>query len=77
MAEEDAEGVVGEHPEDGGLQDHIAHWMEVLEGWVRRIDLGMGRQDGDVAYLNGDGALDGKQELHDENGADAVKGVTE
>jgi hypothetical protein len=76
MAEEDAEGDGG-NSGDGDLQDHIAHWVEVLDGWVKRIDLGMGRQEGDVASLNGNGAVDGNRKLHEADGADVVEGLTE
>jgi hypothetical protein len=60
--------------EEDGLQDHIAHWMEVLDDWVKRIDLGLGRQDGEAISL--DGAVDGGLPPRvDEAGADGTKGV--
>ena len=42
MKEEEAEELGGGSPEDGLLQDHLAHWVEVLDRWVRRVDLGLG-----------------------------------
>jgi hypothetical protein len=31
---------------DSGLQEHIAHWAEVLDRWVQSIDRRLGRRDG-------------------------------
>ena len=45
-AEMDAEEFDGSNLADEGLQDHISHWAEVLDRWVRGIDRGLGRQDG-------------------------------
>jgi hypothetical protein len=45
MGEEDAEGSDGGSLEEGALEDHIAHWIEVLDRWVKRVDVGLGRQD--------------------------------
>jgi hypothetical protein len=53
MAEKDAEEVDGNNLVDGGLQDHLAHWMDVLDRWVRRIDKGLGRQDGVAGPIAG------------------------
>ncbi|MDQ6879689.1 MAG: hypothetical protein M3082_18710 [Candidatus Dormibacteraeota bacterium] len=50
--------------EDGTLQEHLAHWAEVLDRWVKGVDMGMGRQDGeaaDAASLNGTQADAGSQ----------------
>jgi hypothetical protein len=66
--------------EDGALQEHIAHWVEVLDTWVKRVDLGMGRKsatnvgDGDGAtHPDGDG-LD--QSLpHSDDGAGMPESV--
>jgi len=55
--------------EEEGLQDHIAHWVDVLDRWVKRIDTGLGRQDG-AATSNGDGEL-----LQMDDGDDVAKGV--
>jgi hypothetical protein len=46
MPVKDIDGLEGNNPGDGGLQSDIAHWAEVLDRWVRRIDLRLGRQDG-------------------------------
>src|ERR1700730_13290016 len=56
MSAEDAEGLDSAGLEEGGLQDNIAHWVEVLDRWVRRIESGMGRQDGEAASLDGERA---------------------
>ncbi len=55
MAEKDAEEVDGNNLADGGLPDHLAHWMDVLDRWVRGIDKGLGRQDRAAAPIAGDG----------------------
>jgi hypothetical protein len=55
MTDENAESSEGSSGEDGGLHDHIARWVEVLDRWVKGIDLGMGRRDGDPASLDGAG----------------------
>jgi hypothetical protein len=31
---------------DSGLQEHIAHWADVLDRWVQSIDARLGRRDG-------------------------------
>ncbi len=54
MAEKDAEEVDGNNLADGGLQDHLAHWMDVLDRWVRGIDKGLGRQDRAAAPIAGE-----------------------
>lgn len=35
----ESEGNLG----DGGLQENVAHWAEVLDRWVRGIDARLGR----------------------------------
>ena len=47
MTDEEAEGLDGRGLENGGLQRHIEHWVEVLDRWVKRIDHGMGRREAD------------------------------
>jgi len=47
MADEEAEALDGRGLENGGLQRHIEHWVEVLDRWVKRIDHGMGRREAD------------------------------
>lgn len=42
----DAEKVEGNKSEDGGLAEHMAHWAEVLDQWVKGIDSRLGQQDG-------------------------------
>jgi hypothetical protein len=59
MADENAESIEGTAAEDDGLQDHIARWVEVLDRWVKGIDLGMGRRDGDPASSDGNGGEQG------------------
>jgi hypothetical protein len=54
MAEKDAEQVGASNLADGVLQDHIAHWAEVLDRWVRGIDKGLGRQDDGARSIGGD-----------------------
>jgi len=54
MADEDVESIEGTSVGDDGLQDHIAHWIEVLDRWVKGVDLGMGRRDGDPESPDGD-----------------------
>lgn len=43
MAENDAMGFGESKPPESGLHDHIAHWSEVLDRWVKGIDTGLGR----------------------------------
>jgi len=40
-------GIESEDLEAGGLQDHIGHWVEVLDRWVKDLDRGMGRNGAD------------------------------
>jgi hypothetical protein len=47
MIEEGAKGIESEGLEEEGLQDHIGHWVEVLDRWVKDLDRGMGRNRAD------------------------------
>ena len=58
MTDEESEGFDGRDSEDEALQEHIAYWMEVLDRWVKRIDSGLGKQEGGEASLEGDGISD-------------------
>jgi translation initiation factor 2 alpha subunit (eIF-2alpha) len=40
--------------EDSGLQEHIAHWAEVLDRWVKRIDAGLREENGDPSGPDGE-----------------------
>ncbi|HEY8816906.1 MAG TPA: hypothetical protein VIP57_17635 [Candidatus Dormibacteraeota bacterium] len=42
--------------EDSGLQEHIAHWAEVLDRWVQSIDTRLGRHEGGVPGASPDEA---------------------
>jgi ribosomal protein S12 methylthiotransferase accessory factor YcaO len=42
----DAEKLNGDNLEDSGLEEHMAHWADVLDRWVRGIDTQLGRQEG-------------------------------
>ncbi len=55
MNEEEAGGLAEESSEDGSLVDHMAHWVEVLDRWVRRVDLGMGARVADTTNQEGSG----------------------
>lgn len=46
MADKEAEGLEGDNLGDSRLQDHIAHWAEVLDRWVMGIDTRLGRESG-------------------------------
>jgi hypothetical protein len=76
MGEKDPEEVDGSNLADGALEDHIAHWAEVLDRWVTGIDRRLGRQDG-AAGVDGNGspppAEGGSQPLVD--GLDADPGA--
>lgn len=62
MKEEEAGEVAGGSSEGGSLQDDIAHWAEVLDRWVRRVDLGLGaRATGKDAP--GDGGTETAQDV--------------
>ena len=66
--EEVARGSRDGASEDGALHEHIAHWVEVLDTWVKQVDLGMGRQSGAKARL-------GESQPHTGDGAGTAKGV--
>jgi hypothetical protein len=55
MGEEEAGGLSVESSKDGSLQDEMAHWVEVLDRWIKRVDVGM---DGRLDETDGD-SLDG------------------
>lgn len=61
MNEEETEELAGGSSEDGSLQDHMAHWVEVLDRWIRRVDLGMGRQEDGAEEPDAEG--DGDREV--------------
>lgn len=46
MAERHLKKTDGSNLGDSGLQEHIAHWAEVLDRWVQSIDARLGRPDG-------------------------------
>lgn len=69
MAEEESEGLDGMGPEGESLQDHITHWMEVLDRWVKRVDSGL-----DGSSTTG-GDRGESQLLQMDDGDDLVKGV--
>ena len=46
MAVKDVRETEGANLGDGGLEEHIAHWAEVLDRWVQSIDARLGRSDG-------------------------------
>jgi hypothetical protein len=48
MAERYLKETEGSSLGDSGLQEHIAHWAEVLDRWVQSIDMRLGRHDGGV-----------------------------
>lgn len=74
MADEESEEFGGSGSADEVLQDHIAHWMEVLDRWVKRIDSGLGTQDGGVSTP--EGPDDGENALPQmDDGVDFEKGV--
>jgi len=74
MADEESEGFGGSRSADEVLQDHIAHWMEVLDRWVKRIDTGLGTQDGGASMPEGaDGGENVPSQMDD--GVDFEKGV--
>ena len=75
MSGEDAEGSESASLDDGDLQDNIAHWLEVLDNWIRRIDRGMGRQDGEAASPDGAGASGPSTPSTEEHGAEPRAGA--
>ena len=75
MGEEEPEGLDGGSLEDGPLRDHISHWVDVLDRWVKRVDLGMGALNGDAAQAESDGLEVGDPGLPMDGGVDLPKGV--
>jgi hypothetical protein len=53
--EQEAEGLPGGSSGEAALQDHLAYWVEVLDSWVKRVDLGMGRPEGLEQAVDGAG----------------------
>jgi hypothetical protein len=49
MIDEGAKGIETDGFEEEGLHDHIGHWVEVLDRWVKDLDRGMGRNGTDTA----------------------------
>lgn len=74
MADEESEEFGGSGSADEVLQDHIAHWMEVLDRWVKRIDSGLGTQDGGASTPEGAGGGENVLPQAD-GGVDFEKGV--
>ena len=58
--------------EDGALHDHLAHWVEVLDTWVKRVDLGMGRRIGG-SKVGGNRLDESIPQVND--GVDSTQGV--
>jgi hypothetical protein len=49
----DAEKLEGNNAEGSGLEEHMAHWADVLDRWVKGVDTRLGRQDdGEALPLN-------------------------
>jgi hypothetical protein len=46
MAETYLKDTEGSNLGDSGLQEHIAHWSDVLDRWIQSIDARLGRHDG-------------------------------
>jgi hypothetical protein len=73
MDEEETGGLSGGSPKDGSLQDEMAHWVEVLDRWIKRVDVGMDGRLHDTAAADGDGpdqadgnyGIDGEAETSD------------
>ena len=74
MVDEESEGLNGEGSEGTALQEHIAHWVDVLDHWVTRIDSGLGRQVVRAGPAGADGGGDNSLRQMDEVG-DLAKGV--
>jgi hypothetical protein len=43
MGEKDAGELDGGNLGDSGLEGHIVHWSEVLDRWVKGVDMRLGR----------------------------------
>ncbi|MEA2655340.1 MAG: hypothetical protein QOI23_705 [Chloroflexota bacterium] len=41
-----ASGMEGNNLGESGLEEHIAHWADVLDRWVKGIDMRLGRDEG-------------------------------
>jgi hypothetical protein len=56
MGEKDAGELDGGNLGDTGLEGHIVHWSEVLDRWVKGVDVRLGRLsdfDGQAEPLDG------------------------
>jgi hypothetical protein len=49
LIDEGVKGIESEGLEEEALHDHIGHWVEVLDRWVKNLDRGMGRDGVDAA----------------------------
>ena len=49
MAEKSLREAEGNNLGDSALEEHVAHWADVLDRWVQSIDARLGRRDGRVA----------------------------
>jgi hypothetical protein len=49
LSDEGSTRIESEDLEAEGLQDHIGHWLEVLDRWVNDLDRGMGRNGVHIA----------------------------
>jgi hypothetical protein len=74
MGEEEPEGLNSGSLEDGPFQEHISHWVEVLERWVKRVDQGMGRREADADGSAGEGLGVEDPPLQMNDGVDLSKG---
>jgi hypothetical protein len=74
MVEEESKGLDARSLEDGPLEDHINHWVEVLDRWIKRVDLGMGRGGADPSAADGE-RVGLKDPLQVDDGANGAKGV--
>jgi hypothetical protein len=75
MIEEELEGIDGGSLEDGPLQDHVSHWVEALDRWVKRVDLGLGRKEIEARAADAKGHGDGDSLSHTDGGADLPRDV--
>jgi len=46
MAEKSLREAEGNNLGDSALEEHVAHWADVLDRWVQSIDARLGRRDG-------------------------------
>ena len=70
MVEEEAKELPSEGSEDGALPEHIAHWVDVLDRWVKRIDLDMGGRIGAGRVGEGDGLGDVAEDVGSTKGVE-------